>query len=492
MMPGSKWCGFLLTARRLHQQVTMEPSDSGEASRRNEVGIDHSESFAHSKLKQCLYNLSQYLMEVPMLLSTPLPVASLIVLLIASLLASSTEAWHLQKAFAMMSLLNLRRVLSFVGPLLFTSALPGLAHAQFEFEPSTRLFPDSTRSDAGPSLSSDGRKLYFGRGNDIWTATRSSRFGLFEQAVNLGSTVNSSSRDSVPSISLDGLSLYFGSNRSGGLGDHDLYAATRATTNDDFGTPVNLGAEVNSSSLDTSPDISADGLTLLFQSPRPGGFGQFMDIYMATRLNTSDPFGAVENLGPTINSGDGAGNPGLSADGLSLFFATSDPTAGSQQVGFGGIDLWVSTRASSNESWGVPVNLGPNVNSPFNDDFVDVAWDGSSIVFASDRSGINQLYEAAVACPGDANTDGLFNSTDLVQVFQRGEYEDSVAGNSTWSDGDWNNDNEFDSGDLVAAFQTGKYEQLGVTSSVPEPTGLVLLLIGASVFACHRRKEPSR
>jgi hypothetical protein len=84
------------------------------------------------------------------------------------------------------------------------------------------------------------------------------------------------------------------------------------------------------------------------------------------------------------------------------------------------------------------------------------------------------------AAPGDANIDGLFNSTDLVQVFQRGEYEDTVVGNSTSSGGDWNSDHEFDSGDLVAAFQTGKYEQAGAaTSSVPEPTSWVWMIVGA-------------
>ena len=59
--------------------------------------------------------------------------------------------------------------------------------------------------------------------------------------------------------------------------------------------------------------------------------------------------------------------------------------------------------------------------------------------------------------PGDANVDRVFESADLIQVFQRGEYEDDLIGNSTWSSGDWNCDGEFDSGDLVLAFQTGHY-----------------------------------
>jgi hypothetical protein len=67
-------------------------------------------------------------------------------------------------------------------------------------------------------------------------------------------------------------------------------------------------------------------------------------------------------------------------------------------------------------------------------------------------------YENLLPHPGDANRDGRFNSTDLVQVFQAGEYEDGIAGNSTWEEGDWNGDKEFDSSDLVAAFEQGLYD----------------------------------
>ena len=60
---------------------------------------------------------------------------------------------------------------------------------------------------------------------------------------------------------------------------------------------------------------------------------------------------------------------------------------------------------------------------------------------------------------GDANLDGEFSSTDLVQVFQVGEYEDGGEGNSSWGTGDWNADAKFNSADLVVAFQQGGYEQ---------------------------------
>ena len=60
---------------------------------------------------------------------------------------------------------------------------------------------------------------------------------------------------------------------------------------------------------------------------------------------------------------------------------------------------------------------------------------------------------------GDANLDGLFDSADMVQIFQIGQYEDDIAQNSGWAAGDWNGDGEFDSSDFVLAFQGGHYEQ---------------------------------
>jgi sugar lactone lactonase YvrE len=74
---------------------------------------------------------------------------------------------------------------------------------------------------------------------------------------------------------------------------------------------------------------------------------------------------------------------------------------------------------------------------------------------------------------GDANLDGEFNTRDLVDVFQAGQYEDGVTGKSNWGSGDWNGDGDFDTSDLVTAFQDGGYEQgpLAGVKGVPEPSG---------------------
>ena len=70
-----------------------------------------------------------------------------------------------------------------------------------------------------------------------------------------------------------------------------------------FGTPTNLGPEVNSSDYDFSPSITADGLQLYFESDRPGGVGTY-DIWMSTRATKADDWGAPTNLGPPINTPD--------------------------------------------------------------------------------------------------------------------------------------------------------------------------------------------
>ncbi|MEZ6120063.1 MAG: FG-GAP-like repeat-containing protein [Pirellulaceae bacterium] len=97
----------------------------------------------------------------------------------------------------------------------------------------------------------------------------------------------------------------------------------------------------------------------------------------------------------------------------------------------------------------------------------DLDNDGDmDIVSASSRNGQVTWFENRVV--GDANDDGRFDSSDLILVFQAGEYEDDTTGNSTYADGDWNGDREFDSGDLVLAFQAGTYAEAARTATVDQ------------------------
>ena len=68
---------------------------------------------------------------------------------------------------------------------------------------------------------------------------------------------------------------------------------------------------------------------------------------------------------------------------------------------------------------------------------------------------------------GDSNGDGVFDSGDLGAVFQAGEYEDDIAGNSTFAEGDWDGDGDFTTADLVLAFQRGGYVAAARQRSLP-------------------------
>jgi hypothetical protein len=96
----------------------------------------------------------------------------------------------------------------------------------------------------------------------------------------------------------------------------------------------------------------------------------------------------------------------------------------------------------------------------------DAAFDltGNAVVDENDLAFlIQQLFGSTF---GDANLDRSFNSGDLVQVLQAGEYEDTTPGNSTWAEGDWDCDGDFGTSDIVLAFQYGQYVADGAPASV--------------------------
>ncbi|MHC4501314.1 MAG: LamG-like jellyroll fold domain-containing protein [Planctomycetota bacterium] len=287
----------------------------------------------------------------------------------------------------------------------------------------TNLGPtvNSSSWDNDPIISLDGLSLFFHSqrgggygGEDIWVTTRASKTDPWDRPVNLGPTVNRSSHDYGASISADGLSLFFTSDRSGGYGYFDLWVTTRATIDDDWGTPVNLGPTVNTSAGEVCPVISADGLTLFFggysQGPyRPGGFGM-SDLWVTTRETIHDPWKEPVNLGPTVNSASTDYVPSISADGMVLFFGSDRPG------GYGQRDIWVTMRAKTNELWREPVNLGPTVNSLSHDYCPSISSDGLTLFFGSDRpggSGSMDLWQASLSPVIDFNGDGIVDAADM-------------------------------------------------------------------------------
>lgn len=288
------------------------------------------------------------------------------------------------------------------------------------------------------------------------TATADLTWSDWSPPVNLGAAINSSANDQHPAISKDGLSLYFVSDRAGGHGGLDIYVSHRDSVGDPWGPPENLGPTVNSAGTDMAPDLTIDGHRLFFHSDRPGGCGD-LDLYVTTREDVHDDFawGPPQNLGCVINSpykdagatyteeaggptlyftstrpggqgdfdiyksqllADGTWGPAtpetvlngpardtrtaISRTGLEMFIS-SDVTG--RPGGIGGQDLWESTRASRDDDWSTPVNLGPTVNTTAFDGAPALSFDGTTLYFFSNRpggSGLNDLYCTTRSKPG--------------------------------------------------------------------------------------------
>ena len=312
-----------------------------------------------------------------------------------------------------------------------------LAKADFTFGTPTNLGPtvNSSSWDILPSISTDGLSLFIisdrpggSGGLDLWVTTRETTDDDWGEPLNLGPIVNSSSSEWGVSISSDGLSLYFS---RGGVGV--IWLTTRATTDDDWGNPVNLGPTVNSSSDDFALDVSADDLSLYFTSNRGGGYGAY-DLWVTTRATKDDAWSPPVNLGSTVNSSADDVAPGISADGLSLFFTSNRPG------GSGGLDLWVTTRATTDDPWGEPVNFGSTVNSSAWDAHPDISADGSTIFFMSDRPGWlggYDLWQVSISPVVEFNGDGIVDSADMcIMIDHWGEdYSLCDIGPMPWGDG---------------------------------------------------------
>ena len=174
--------------------------------------------------------------------------------------------------------------------------------------------------------------------------------------------------------------------------------------NSDWSEPVNLGPIINSTSNEQNAQLSKDGLAIYFSSDRPGGFGG-LDIYVSRRASLSSPWETPINLGATINSSSADFAPNVSIDGHLLFFASARPG------GQGGSDIYVAMRDDTNDdlAWGEPINVGAPINTPDNEqapNYHQNAENGSgNLYFNRGVAAANRadLYYAAVSRQGLAS-----------------------------------------------------------------------------------------
>lgn len=238
----------------------------------------------------------------------------------------------------------------------------------------------------GPSLTNAPAVLFYsigaGETEDIWSAVRQPD-GSFTGAAPVAE-VNTVNMDGTPYITPDGRTLWFGSIREGGLGDRDIWRAEGGVNG--FSTPVNV-TELNSDALDHLPTLTTDGLIVMFGSRRASSTEH---LFIATRTNVADPFDPPVSV-DELNTDDYDGSPDISGDGLSVLFASS-------RVGAGGHDIYVATRASRSDPF-VAAQPVSELNSAGNDEDPRLSPAGDEVFFTSDRGdGIYRIWHALREC----------------------------------------------------------------------------------------------
>jgi serine/threonine protein kinase len=219
----------------------------------------------------------------------------------------------------------------------------------------------------------------------------------WSKPVNAGTVINSDKNEGSPFVSADGLTLLFDSNRGGGLGGVDIWMSHRKAVDQPWDKPVNLGPPVNSDKDDYHATMTADGFNMLFSSTRAGGLGA-NDLYFASRPSADGPWTRVVNMGRPINSNLNERASFLAPDSLTLLLGTDRPG------GVGRNDLWIARRQTNTQRWGRLENLGALVNSDRADKSPSLSSDGLVLVFQSDRSGgsgKNDLYMATRSSLGE-------------------------------------------------------------------------------------------
>jgi len=286
---------------------------------------------------------------------------------------------------------------------------------------------------------------------------------------NLGPKVNSKHSDFGPVISADNKKLFFTSRRPGSTGEEsdetgmsfeDIYFSKREV-NGDWGDAKNLGEPVNSKSHDAAVGLSPDGKSLLiyqgiskktgnilitkqnedstwsptaeiegdvnsknhetdatfsfnektlyFVSDRPGGYGKH-DIYVTQWDEEKNKWGKSENVGPTLNTEFDEKGVFFHPDNKTLYFSSQGHNT------MGGLDIFKTEFDAELGTWSVPENIGSPINTPDDDVYFVTSGDEKYAYYSSYRSdgfGEKDIYQ--VTFLGDEK-EPLVASIDDVDV----------------------------------------------------------------------------
>lgn len=229
--------------------------------------------------------------------------------------------------------------------------------------------------ELGPLPTKDGKRLYFSRqgypentggteDEDIWYSEFDEASQSWTKANNLGPPLNNSGPNFITGIGRKGDTLLLANEyRKNGKMRAGVSVSIRVGQLWSFPVPVNIAADYNFAGR-TSYDLSHDRNALIIAQHKMDSHGS-LDLYVSLRdPDNRHSYTGLEsiNLGSVINTFGDETSPWLSYDGKTLYFSSNGHN------GYGNMDIFVSTRLDHTwTNWSEPENLGPGINSVFDD-----------------------------------------------------------------------------------------------------------------------------
>lgn len=181
-------------------------------------------------------------------------------------------------------------------------------------------------------------------------------------------------------ITIDNKHLYFAMMKNEGGGlNCDIYVSDNI--NGEWKEFKKLGNINHPVYWDSQPTVSADGNTIYFASDRPGGFGG-IDIWYTKRDPATNTWGVPQNAGPKINTSGDEKTPFIHSDSETLYFSSGPGKQGGGQFGFGGYDIFYIRKNDKGE-WLEPENMGYPINTEADDTGFFVSTDSKTGYFFS-------------------------------------------------------------------------------------------------------------
>ena len=298
---------------------------------------------------------------------------------------------------------------------------------------------NSKYEDKGPAITADGKKLFFNsrRPDDkespvdaegdgkyfekIYVTTWDSINQQWVEADEIPGNINQkNSHVACTGISSDGKFIFIYKNDLNNPDARGGDIFISKVLNNKWKTPEGLGKPVNSSYWEGGACISPDGSTLYFTSERKGGFGN-SDIWMAKR-KTKTEWDTPVNLGADINTPYDEAGLFLAPDGKTLFFCSNGPNS------MGSYDIFRTVY--ENETWSNPQNLGYPINTTKRDGPFVLGANAQYAYLSSDRLGgfgENDLYRVDLQEYAVLESDFKRKSDNSLNIV-KGVVKDSLEG----------------------------------------------------------------